>query len=186
SGSAGASVTIIGTSFIGVTAAIFNGAPATFTVVSSTQISAVVPAAATTGPIKVTCSPWTAATSTNFVVLPQVTGFSPTSGAMGAAVTLTGSGLNGATAVYFDPTPSFNGTPATFSVVSGTQISTSVPAGAASGRIRVVTSAGTGTSVASLTVLSTAPPAISSFSPTSGVVGTTVTITGTNFTGTAA
>ena len=182
----GSAVTITGAGFTGATAVIFNGTPATFTVVSSAQISAAVPAVATTGPIKVTSSAGTATSSTNFVVQPQVTGFSPTSGAMGAAVTLTGSGFNGATAVYFDPTTSFNGTPAAFSVVSSTQISTGVPAGAASGRIKVVTSAGTGTSVASFTVLSTAAPAISSFSPTSGVVGTTVTLTGTNFTGTTA
>jgi outer membrane protein assembly factor BamB len=49
----GASVTVTGTGFTGATAVTFKGVPAVFTVDSDTEISATVPAAATTGAIAV-------------------------------------------------------------------------------------------------------------------------------------
>jgi hypothetical protein len=61
-------------------------------------------------------------------------------------VNLTGNGFTGATAV------AFNGTAATFTVTSDTQISATVPAGASTGPITVTTPAGTGTSPSSFTV----------------------------------
>src|SRR5207247_8012070 len=67
------------------------------------------------------------------------------------------------------------------------QITATVPNGATSGPIQVSTPGGTATSASSFTVTTPpAPPSISSFSPTSGPVGTSVTITGTNFTGATA
>jgi uncharacterized protein (TIGR03437 family) len=54
-------------------------------------------------------------------------------GAVGASVIILGNGLTGATRV------TFNGTAATFSVVSDTEITTTVPAGATTGSIQVVT-----------------------------------------------
>src|SRR6476661_6940904 len=71
---------------------------------------------------------------------PTITGFTPASGAAGTAVTITGTNLSGATAV------GFNGTSATFTVVSATQINTTVPAGAGSGPITVTTPDGTASS----------------------------------------
>jgi uncharacterized repeat protein (TIGR03803 family) len=61
----------------------------------------------------------------------------PTSASVGAAVKILGSDLTGATGV------SFNGTAATFSVVSRSEITTKVPAGATSGEVRVTTPSGT-------------------------------------------
>jgi uncharacterized repeat protein (TIGR03803 family) len=61
----------------------------------------------------------------------------PAFGKVAAAVTILGSALTGATSV------TFNGTAAAFTVVSTTQISTSVPAGAGSGKAQVVTPGGT-------------------------------------------
>jgi uncharacterized repeat protein (TIGR03803 family) len=61
----------------------------------------------------------------------------PTSGKAGAAVTILGTDLTGATSV------SFNGTAAAFKVVSGSEITTTVPAGATTGTVEVVTSTGT-------------------------------------------
>jgi uncharacterized repeat protein (TIGR03803 family) len=58
------------------------------------------------------------------------------SGAVGAAVTILGTGLTGATKV------TFNGTSATFTVVSGTEITTAVPAGATTGPVQVATLGG--------------------------------------------
>jgi uncharacterized repeat protein (TIGR03803 family) len=55
----------------------------------------------------------------------------PTSGKVGASVITLGNNLTGATSV------TFNGTPATFTVISSTQIKTTVPSGATSGPVQV-------------------------------------------------
>jgi uncharacterized repeat protein (TIGR03803 family) len=61
----------------------------------------------------------------------------PTSGKVGAKVTIVGNKLTGATSV------SFNGTAATFKVVSSTEITTTVPTGAVGGAVEVTTPDGT-------------------------------------------
>jgi hypothetical protein len=178
SGPVGTSVTITGTNFTGTTDVRFNGVSATFTVVTSTQITATVPAGATTGPITVTTPDGTATSGTNFVVIlpPTIVSFSPTSGPVGTSVTITGTNFTGTTDVRF------NGVSATFTVVTSTQITATVPAGATTGPITVTNPAGTATSGTNFVVI--LPPTIASFSPTSGLIGASVTITGTNFTGT--
>jgi hypothetical protein len=118
----------------------------------------------------------------NFTVTgpaPTISGFNPTGGAAGTAVTITGTNLSGATAV------AFNGSSATFTVASDSQINTTVPAGAGSGPITVTTPNGSATSTGNFTV-SGPTPTISGFNPTSGGGGTAVTITGTNLSGATA
>jgi uncharacterized repeat protein (TIGR03803 family) len=61
----------------------------------------------------------------------------PTSGKVGAAVRILGTSLTGATSV------TFNGTAATFKVVSKSEITTTVPTGATTGTVEVTTSRGT-------------------------------------------
>ncbi len=61
----------------------------------------------------------------------------PASGSVGAAVRILGTDLTGATSV------TFNGTSATFTVVSAAEITTTVPTGATSGTVEVVTPGGT-------------------------------------------
>ncbi|MGA2072391.1 MAG: choice-of-anchor tandem repeat GloVer-containing protein, partial [Terriglobia bacterium] len=61
----------------------------------------------------------------------------PTSGGVGTAVMILGNNLTGATSV------SFNGTAATFTVVSDTEIQTTVPTGATTGAVQVTTPSGT-------------------------------------------
>jgi uncharacterized repeat protein (TIGR03803 family) len=61
----------------------------------------------------------------------------PASGAVGAAINILGSDLTGATSV------TFNGTPAVFTVNSHSLITTTVPAGATTGTVQVVTPSGT-------------------------------------------
>jgi hypothetical protein len=61
-------VTVDGTNFSGASAVAFNGTAASYTVVSATQISAVVPAAAGSGPISVTTPGGRAASSSSFTV----------------------------------------------------------------------------------------------------------------------
>jgi type II secretory pathway pseudopilin PulG len=158
-GPVGTSVALTGTNFTGATKVTFNGtnAPA-FTVVSATQITATVPAGATSGTVAVTTPAGSGTSAGSFTVgatpalTPTVTSFSPASGAVGTAVILTGTNFTGATKVEF------NGTSATaFTVVSATQITTVMPAGATSGMIAVTTPAGSGTSAASFTVSTTTP-----------------------------
>ena len=110
---------------------------------------------------------------------PTVASFSPTSGGVGAIVTLTGTNFTGATSV------GFNGKAAgTFAVNSATQITASVANGTTTGKISVTTPGGTALSSTNFTI--TNIPTITSFSPANGIVGTSVTITGTNFTGATA
>ena len=64
----------------------------------------------------------------------------PTSGMVGAAVKILGTNLTGATKV------TSNGTLATFTVVSSSEIMTTVPTGATTGKVKVTTPSGTLTS----------------------------------------
>ena len=78
-------------------------------------------------------------------VAPVIKSFTPASGPVGTSVTITGTDLLGATKV------TFNGTAATFTVVSSTSITTKVPTGATTGKIAVTTQGGTATSTATFT-----------------------------------
>jgi uncharacterized repeat protein (TIGR03803 family) len=69
-GSVGASVIILGNNLTGTTSVAFNGVSASFTVVSSTEINATVPAGATTGNIKVVTPASTLNSNVAFQVLP--------------------------------------------------------------------------------------------------------------------
>jgi uncharacterized repeat protein (TIGR03803 family) len=66
----GQRVAILGNNLTGSTSVTFNGIPATFTVVSSTEISTTVPAAAATGPVQVVTPSGTLTSNVNFQVLP--------------------------------------------------------------------------------------------------------------------
>jgi hypothetical protein len=81
-------------------------------------------------------------------VVPTISSVTPNSAAVGAALTIAGSNLGGATV-------KFNGVNATVTSNTATEIKTTVPAGATTGPITVTTSGGAATS--SFTV-STTPP----------------------------
>lgn len=179
----GASILIEGQNFEGATVVRFSGtnALANFSVNSPTQIEAIVPAGATNGPITVVSPAGTGRSEESFTVLgrtPFISSFNPTRGEPGTVVTIEGLNFAGATAVRFKDQA------ATFGVTSPTQIRATVPAGAATGPISVVTPVGTGISKAVFTV--TTAPIIDRFSPSGGPPGTPVVIEGQNFTGATA
>jgi hypothetical protein len=72
-GSVSASVTVTGSGFAKATAVRFNGTTATFTVNSDTQLTAVVPQGAATGPVTVTAPSGTGTSPTNFIVTATLT-----------------------------------------------------------------------------------------------------------------
>ena len=69
-GQVGAAVSILGTDLTGATSVSFNGASAVFTVVSATEITAIVPAGATTGTVQVLTPRGTLSSNVPFRVLP--------------------------------------------------------------------------------------------------------------------
>jgi len=95
---------------------------------------------------------------------------------VGTSVTVTGTNFG---ATQGTSTITFNGTAATPTSWSVTSIVAPVPAGATTGNV-VVTVGGQASNGVSFTV-TTATPSITSLNPSSGAVGTSVTITGTNF-----
>jgi len=147
SGKVGAAVTILGTNLTGATSVSFNGTAASFTVVSSSEVTTTVPTGATTGKVKVVTPGATLSSNLSFRVTPVILSFSPTSGPVGASVVITGNSLTGATSV------AFGGVKATsFTVNSYTQITATVPTGAKTGKIGVTTPGGSATSTGTFTV----------------------------------
>jgi hypothetical protein len=108
---------------------------------------------------------------------PEITSFSPTSGAPGTSVQINGSNLTGATSVRF------NNATATFTVDNPNRITAIVPSNATTGPISVTTPNGTNQSTTNFTVET---PEITSFDPVKGPWGTTVVITGVALTGATA
>jgi hypothetical protein len=184
-GPRGTAFTITGTNFQtpAVTSVTVGGVAATFVVVSDTSITTSVPCGAAIAADDVIVNNGIASANTaadDFTVTasaaPTITSFAPTGGPVGTAVTITGTNFCGATQVLF------NTTAAVFTVVSSTSITTTVPVGATSGQLHVTTPVlPAATSATSFGVGSA--PTITSFAPTSGPVGTSVVITGTNLTG---
>jgi uncharacterized protein YjiK len=176
SGGVGGTVTISGARFTGTTSVTLGFVSASFTVDSPTQITATVPPGVSYGRWRVANPVWTAAHPVVFTVTGGGGPFtvSPAMAPAGSTVTLTGSGFTGATSV------TLGFVNASFTVDSSTQIRAIVPQGVGYGYWRVTTGAGT---FVSPLVFSVSSPNISSFSPTNGGVGSTVTITGAGFTG---
>ncbi|GLH72764.1 hypothetical protein GETHLI_12660 [Geothrix limicola] len=177
----GDTITLTGTGFTGATSVAFNGtAAASFQVASDTQIKAMVPVGATSGTVTVQTPHGTTTSGSPFQVRHvALTSFAPAAGWEGDTVTLTGTGLTGTTAV------SFNGlAAASFVVVSDTQITAAVPVGASTGALTLQTPHGTAQSSQAFQVnLPSASPWIETFSPTSGLPGDTIRITGSYLSG---
>jgi len=177
----GTSVTITGTGFSGPATVRFGGTATTFTIDSPTQITAVAPAGSA-GSVEVpvaTSDGVSNGVSYTYLAVPALSAVDPGQGstAGGTTVTLTGTGLTGATAVNFGATPA-----ASFTVVSDTQITAVTPAGTG---IESITVSGPGGTSNPVTFLYVVVPVLTSISPASGPAsgGNTVVITGAGFTG---
>ncbi len=150
SGPAGTNVTITGAGFSATAASnavTFNSVTATVLSATPNQLVAVVPAGATTGPIRVTSPAGSAVSATSFIVgpgtAPSISGFTPAVGTAGGAVTITGTNFETATG---GNKVSFNGNLGTISSATATTIGAVVPTSATSGHIAVTTPNGRATS----------------------------------------
>jgi alpha-tubulin suppressor-like RCC1 family protein len=186
----GATVTITGANFEGVTAVRFGASSATrFTVHSPTSITAVSPAGAL-GTVNITVSdpagtsPPVLADRFTYLAPPTVSKLSAKKGpgAGGTPVTITGTNFTEATAVRFGSTNAKS-----FTVHSSTSIVAESPAGAGTVEVTVTTPGGTSASAKKDVFEYT--PAVDGVAPDRGSTagGESVTITGAGFAlGTAA
>jgi hypothetical protein len=154
-GVAGGSVTITGTGFDATAennSVKFNGAEASITSASATQLIVTVPEAATTGNITVTTNGSLATSSSSFSILtPLITDFSPVIGAAGISVVIHGIAFS--TTSDFDVVK-FNGIPAVVTFASEIQITATVPANVTTGKITVTIGPNTATSTDDFTACS--------------------------------
>jgi hypothetical protein len=197
SGPVGTTITVTGTNFqlvkyVGLT----SGSPYadSFTVLSPTALTFVVPAGSVSAPVGVSTSGGTDYSATSFIVtaapspVPMVTSLAPNTAVAGSgsfSLTVNGSGFTTSSVV------AFNGATLTTTYGSATQLTAQVPASAVAAAgafgVTVTTPAPGGGTSAAVTFTVTVPvPTLASFTPASGLVGTTVTITGTNLTGATA
>jgi uncharacterized repeat protein (TIGR01451 family) len=150
-----------------------GGTVVTFGTISPNTLSFNVPTTAASGLITVTTTNGTITSADVFYLPASITSFTPIGGGPGTIVQITGKNFTNASAV------SFNGTPATsFGVTNNTTVGAVVPVGATSGLITITTPFGTTNS----STLFYAPPAVTGFTPTHGLPGTNVMITGSSFT----
>ncbi|MEU0398151.1 IPT/TIG domain-containing protein [Streptomyces sp. NPDC006208] len=175
----GTAVTINGSGFTGVTAVKFGSFSASFTVISTSQITATSPPGAGTVNVTVVAASGTSnGIAYTYVAPPVISSLSPgrgpTSG--GNTVTLTGSNLSAATAVRFDTSP------AVITGNSPTQVAATAPAApAAPAEVTVTTAGGVSNPLPYFYIPA---PTISLLSPDKGRLsgGDSVTITGSNLT----
>jgi len=171
---AGETVIITGANFNGVTAVTFGGVPAaSFVVHSPDSITAVLGIGAQ-GLVEVT-NPLGTGVFGGFIFsgAPSITSFTPFLGSNGQTISIKGKNFTGAVSVLFGGTPA-----STFTVLSDTSITATVSNGT-TGDVKVITPTGSGSKPG---YLHQGNATISSFFPSSASTGTTVTITGTNFT----
>jgi hypothetical protein len=136
-----------------------------------------VPATATSGPITVTTTNGSVTSAQIFYLPASIASFTPTIGAAGTIVTLTGNNFTNASLVTFNGITTTN-----FFVTNNTTLGVVAPAGVTSGIISITTPAGTTNSAGLFYVA----PTITDFTPNHGLPGTRVMITGTSFTNASA
>lgn len=113
----------------------------------------------------------------------SIVNFFPSSGPIGTAVTINGTGFN--TTPSNDTVTFYNGHTATVTSATATQLTVTVPSGASTGTISVSTPTnGSTTSATNFTVTTSAAPTVANINGTNPTIvteGTAITINGTNF-----
>lgn len=187
SGGGGTVTTITGTGLSGASAVRFGASNATsFTVNGPNSITATAPPGSGLVDVTVTTAGGTSRTgvSDRFSYLPVVLSLSPISGPPtgGTSVTISGSNFNEVSTVRFGSTNA-----ASFSMTSSTSITAVSPAGSGTVDVTVTTPGGTSATTPG-DQFNYEPPTITGIKPSTGraVGGTTVTITGTHFSGATA
>lgn len=179
SGTARTTVQIGGVGLDTATSVAFNGSPALFAVLSAGRLAAVVPPAATSGPLTVELADGTVLTSAGTFIAngsstaPSVVAMTPDHGPIGTTVTITGADMAGVTGV------SFNGVDATgFAVGSGgASVTVNVPAGATDGPVTLRSAAGNA-DAGRFAVDASQAPVLETMAPDAGPPGTVVTLAG--------
>src|SRR6266566_4804826 len=180
-GAVGSSIVIAGSNFgsnKGSSTVKFNGTTATTTSWGASSITATVPPGATTGNVVVTVS-GSSSNGAPFTVTaaPSITSLTPNTGAVGSSIVIAGSNFGPSRG---NGNVKFNGTSATTITSWGaSSITATVPSGATTGNV-VVTAAG-GVASAGVTFTVTAAPIITSLTPNTGAVGSSIVIAGSNF-----
>ncbi len=147
SGKVASTVGILGQGFSSKSVVEFGGTKATTTkLTGTTYILATVPTGALTGDITVTTGSTVLSTTASYKITPTYKSFTPSSGPVGTVVTFNGTGLTQTTKVTVDKIS------ASFTVISDSEITLTVPTGAATGKIAVTTKGGSVTSSTSFTV----------------------------------
>ena len=136
---------------------------------SYNQVQAVVPAAATSGPISLVNSGGTGTSSALFYLQPWITNFTPTSAIAGSTVTIIGRNLTNTSSLLVNGVPwSFTG--------NATQITATVPANATTGPMTLAAPGGIFIDTNVFKIL----PKITGFSPLVGPTNSVVNIFGTS------
>ena len=171
-GVVGATVTIRGRAF-GATATdntvVFLGAEgdadnaeATVSAATASSLTVTVPPNAQTGPISVMVGTAADTSDASFTVTPVVSSFSPTEGAVGETVMITGTGFGTIeadnTVIFLGSSSNGDEQTAAISATSTTLLTVTVPIGAVTGKIQVAVSSEVTTSTADFTVLMSVPP----------------------------
>jgi eukaryotic-like serine/threonine-protein kinase len=174
----GSAVTVTGTGLAGATVVRFGSVAGTISADSGTQVVVISPPGTSAGTVNITVTtqfgsshPTPADHYTYTAPRPEVTGVSPDGGTVagGTTVTITGTGLAGATGVRF------GGVPGTITADSSTQITVTSPPGAGTVTITVITPAGISKTTAAGRYAYTTRPkpaqSISFTAPASGAAG---------------
>jgi hypothetical protein len=130
---AGRTLKLTGTSLALTQSVTVGGSPAPFTVLSPTQLRVVVPAVAVDGPVRVRTAAGETTSVASVDILPRADLLSPSVGAPGSVVIVTGSGFAGTSSV------TLRDLPVPYSVVSPTQLRVTIPVAARSGRLVIRT-----------------------------------------------
>ena len=184
SGTIGTTVLIYGTNLSGVGTVTFGGVAANFSVLSDSVISAIVGNGAT-GNVAVTAPGGPASLpGFTFIAPPPppftFTSFSPNTGITGTSVLIRGTGLLNISSVTFGGVSASN-----ITVTSDTMVLATVGTGA-TGVVAITNSSNTIDSLPGFTYTTPPPPpppadiVINSFTPTTGVAGTSITIKGSD------